>query len=113
MTSSYSVGSSLVVVDGVRETLKGAGEQVRVGTMGSVGSNLLVIEKRDETNVGVVGQGLAVVQAADQSLNGAVRHHQVVQTSREDELVVGTSDGGRLSVEEAELKVENLLLYRL
>lgn len=59
---------NLAIIVGHAETLKGAGEQVGVGTVGSVGSNLLVVKERDETNVGVVGQRVGVLQTSDQGL---------------------------------------------
>jgi hypothetical protein len=38
-------GLSLAVVCGQTETLKGAGQQVRVSTVSSVGSNLLIVKE--------------------------------------------------------------------
>lgn len=72
VSSGGVAGLGLAVVGGQAETLKGAGQQVRVGTVGSVGSDLLVVEKRDETDVGVVGQRVSVLQTPDQSLGFAI-----------------------------------------
>lgn len=70
--SVYLVRGNLAIIVGQAETLKGAWEQVRVGTVGSVGSNLLVVKERDETDVGVVGQRVGVLQTSDQSLETRV-----------------------------------------
>lgn len=58
----------IVIVGNQAQTLKGTGKQVRVGTVGSVGSDLLVIKERHKTDIGVVGQRVLVLQASNQSL---------------------------------------------
>lgn len=83
------------------------GQQVGVGTLGGLRTDLLVVEADGHADGGVVVKGLGLANGLDETLNGAIGHAQIVEARGEDELVVDAADDGFLRVVEDELEVDD------
>lgn len=89
------------------EAAQDRGEEVRVGAVGRGRADLLVVEAGYEADGGVVFENIGGADRGDEALDGAIRHVEVVEAGREDELVVEAAEAGLLHVVEDELEVDD------
>lgn len=92
-----------------RQATNDSRENVRVGTLSGAAANLLVVEEGNKTDAILVVERRLVIYRVGQSDDGAVGAVQVVQTGREDELVVHATEAGLLRIEKDHLKVQDIL----
>jgi len=90
-----------------RETAEDTREHAAVGALCGRRANLFMIEAGNETDGRVGGESRRRFERLDQALDRAVGHAQVVETSREDELVVEASNACGLGVEENALEIDD------
>lgn len=83
------------------------GQEVGVGPVGGQRADLLVVEARDQPGGGLVVQARAGRHGRDQAHDGAVRHVEVVEPRREEELVIEPAQAGLLRVVEDQLEVDD------
>lgn len=89
------------------ETTDDGGEEVRVGALGGLGANLLMVEEGNETDGVIILEGVRGFERLDDCDDGAVGHHLIVQAGRENKLVMDTTSGGGMGVVEQKLKIDN------
>ena len=91
------------------ETLDQARQHVGLCAVSRDRANFLVVKEGDCTDRRRGVERFRGGKRLDQSLGSAEARHLVVESRRVDELIVDTTDRGRLRVVEAELKVLDLL----
>ena len=92
-----------------REPADDGGHQVGIGTWGRPGPDLLVVEEGDQTDSGLLVEGVGGGEGFDDALGGTVRHHLVVEPARVDKLVREAAEAGRVGVVEDHLKVDDIV----
>ena len=91
-----------------RQAAQDGWQKIGVGAVRGERADFFVVEARDEADRGVVFQSGGSLNGVDETHDGAVRHVEVVEAGREDELVVETAQARELRIVQDQLEVNDV-----